>query len=215
MRAHGLGKGGHWQCRRTQTRVSHVGVGMSSVSTKRQPAEESPRPDPGQEGALHSTSDRAPSTPVGDASRPPPPTGRGRRRPLGSRSNSQPSRRGPSPSLHGGHAQGPPHVAGLAALHHHGADHVVPSRHVPLRELQRVQGEEDTVVDHPVSATEAGNADLRAQRADSLTNRPAHWPPNKGPVTAASPRPGDLRGGVGTLFSEQCPEVNALWGPWS
>lgn len=90
--------------------------------------------------------------------------------------NSHPSQRGPSPSLHGGHAQGPPHVAGLAALHHHGADHVVPSRHIPLRELQRVQGEEDTVVDHPVSATEAGNADLRAQRADSLTNRPAHWP---------------------------------------
>ena len=68
-----------------------------------------------------------------------------------------------SPRLHRSHAQRPPHIAGLAALHHHCADQIVPARRVAFRKLQGVQGEEDAIIDHPVPPTEAGHADLQAQ----------------------------------------------------
>lgn len=64
------------------------------------------------------------------------------------------------PPLQRGHAQRPPHIAGLTALHHYGTHHVGSTWHIAFRKLQGVQGEEDTVIQHTVSATEAGNGDL-------------------------------------------------------
>lgn len=59
------------------------------------------------------------------------------------------------------HAQGPPAVEGLTALHHYQVNHVSWRRLVVRRQQKTVQGEEDFVLHHSTVSIQTGHTCLK------------------------------------------------------
>lgn len=62
--------------------------------------------------------------------------------------------------VHWGHRNRSPNIAGLHALHYDHIHDVIGLRYISGRKLQRIQGEKDGVVHHPVSSMYTTDADL-------------------------------------------------------
>lgn len=74
-----------------------------------------------------------------------------------------------------GHRNGPPQIAGLRALHYDHADDVVWSRYITRGAFQRIQGEKDTVVYHPISSVDTSNADLWREMMEMSGEKHTAW----------------------------------------